>query len=592
MAAHDLEQGLEGGDDAEQRIARARATIGKSFEELISRTERQAAELGSPAPAPPAMPLTEPIPAPPPDLDEHPDSLVLAAVEERIERRLAAESAAIEERVGEWVNARVQAAERRLELQSGALEASLGQGADRARAAVEEIERGQADLAASAAQAIADVSTAAEAARMDLGTAVGERATESLGDVEGRIETAEAAAIARMEEALAGVGLQSASEELRAEVHAQQAAALSELEADLAAKLATARAELEAAFAQAVETRQSDSIERVEAILIRQSEQGSERVGEASRRIEERVGEGERRAEQATAALEERAAAINAGLEERAALLSAELGAVAGSASQAVVRVGDEIATRAADQAAAEAARVTDERLASGMRRLDQDSAELRSRLEAEIGAATKAAEGRLEAMRGELDRLARAGVDQVLAESVAGHRERAEAELRGLVDELAERLRERGNAVLTSDATEWRGRSHAELADAVAKARAEIEVMAGEITSSIASAAETRATEVVRAEFEGRAVELERRLGDQVERSGREAEQRLLVLVGEAEARLAAVDHAQEREERIRTRSNAAELEAERRVRDAEQRLIAVLARLDPQSPQNADST
>ena len=233
--------------------------------------------------------------------------------------------------------------------------------------------------------------------------------------------------------------------------------------------------------------------------------------------------------------------------------------------------------------AAAEAARVSEERLAGGLRRLEESNAEARYRLESQIATAVTDAEGRLQSMRGELDRLARAGVDEALADSVAGHRERAEAELRGLVDELAERLRERGNAILSSDATEWRGRSHAELADAVARARAEIEAMAGEVTSSIAGAAEARATEVVRAEFEGRAVELERRLGDLAERSGSEAEQRLLALVGEAEERLAAVDRAQEREERIRTRSNAAELEAERRVRDAEQRLIEVLARLEP---------
>ena len=244
MAAHDREQELEGGDDAEQRIARARATIGKSFEELISRTERQAAELGSLPPAAPAEPApAPPVPAPPGDPGGHPDALALAAVEERIERRLAAESAAIEARVGEWVNARVQAAERRLELQSAGLEASLGQGTSVARDAVERLERMQADVAASAAEAIAAVGTAVETARSDLGLAVGERA-ESIGDVEARIAASEA---------------------------------------DFGAKLASARAELEAAFTEAVETRQNDSIERVEAILIRQSEQGSERVSEAHR---------------------------------------------------------------------------------------------------------------------------------------------------------------------------------------------------------------------------------------------------------------------------------------------------------------------
>ena len=61
---------------------------------------------------------------------------------------------------------------------------------------------------------------------------------------------------------------------------------------------------------------------------------------------------------------------------------------------------------------------------------------------------------------------------------------------------------------------------------------------------------------------------------------------------------RLAAVDQAQQREERIRERTTAAEREAAERVREAEQRLVEVLARIDGPSrgpadrslPQNAE--
>ena len=74
----------------------------------------------------------------------------------------------------------------------------------------------------------------------------------------------------------------------------------------------------------------------------------------------------------------------------------------------------------------------------------------------------------------------------------------------------------------------------------------------------------------------------LEARVTELIERSHANAEQRLMDYTAAAEARLAAVEHAQQREEEVRARTAAAEQESERRVREAEQRLIDVMARLD----------
>jgi hypothetical protein len=49
------------------------------------------------------------------------------------------------------------------------------------------------------------------------------------------------------------------------------------------------------------------------------------------------------------------------------------------------------------------------------------------------------------------------------------------------------------------------------------------------------------------------------------------------------AEARLAAAERAQQREEEVRARTAAAEEEAARRVREAEQRLAMTMGRIEP---------
>lgn len=74
----------------------------------------------------------------------------------------------------------------------------------------------------------------------------------------------------------------------------------------------------------------------------------------------------------------------------------------------------------------------------------------------------------------------------------------------------------------------------------------------------------------------------LDRRLEERNLRSAEAAERRLSDAVQAGEARIAAADHAQDREENIRRRTEVARAEAEGRVRAAEQRLVEVLAQLE----------
>jgi hypothetical protein len=60
------------------------------------------------------------------------------------------------------------------------------------------------------------------------------------------------------------------------------------------------------------------------------------------------------------------------------------------------------------------------------------------------------------------------------------------------------------------------------------------------------------------------------------------DAAHRLSKAAADAEARIAAADSAQEREQRIREKADKAREEAERRVREAERRLAEVLGKLE----------
>ena len=119
---------IEGDDEAERRISRARSAIGKSFEELITRGERTTGD-------PPSSPRVGPG-GPAPDVERPPPEA--GSSDELAPGSIDAITASVERRVSAWVDGRVRAAERRLELQSEAFEAALGEEAVGARRATEQ----------------------------------------------------------------------------------------------------------------------------------------------------------------------------------------------------------------------------------------------------------------------------------------------------------------------------------------------------------------------------------------------------------------------------------------------------------------------
>ena len=107
--------------EADRRIARARAAISSSFEELIDRGQRGVGQPRAPAPSAgrPAADLeagsgTQPVAA-----------SSAASIDDIV--------TAVEQRISAWADARVQAAERRLELQSEAYAMALEEAEQRAR---------------------------------------------------------------------------------------------------------------------------------------------------------------------------------------------------------------------------------------------------------------------------------------------------------------------------------------------------------------------------------------------------------------------------------------------------------------------------
>lgn len=550
-------QNLPDDDEAEQRIARARATIGKSFEELIARTENQAAELGT-APLPAVGDPAEG--APPPSWEPaaaareggHPAELA----EGDVERRIVEATAGIEARISEWVNGRVHAAERRLELQSQALEASLGQGAESAQHAIQEIERAKAELAEALGKAQIDVAGVVEEGRRQL----------------------EAGAVSAGQES------------------------------DLKAEVAAARTELEASFAEAIADRQNDSIARVEEILLREAAKGDARSSEATRRVDESLTDAERRAEATIAALETRCTELRKELEEaaRSAKENVDLSRESASATARdrleetiapalreaeaqLDRVRAEIA--AASEQLATSANETEARIEERLRTISTEIGDgLQRQVDAALGDRIAELEPRLE---GRLSEHVARELESVKSQAdamLAGASGREQERLDAVVEEGLVRARAALEAqeavhaeVIERERSAQVGRAATEMAKVLVDSRLELERLASGLREDLAASASQRAAEEARAELDARSIEIETRLTGIVESAGRQAEERLLDAATIVEDRLTAVDRAQEREELVRRRTAAAENEAERRVQEAEQRLLEVLGRLEP---------
>ena len=123
---------------AEERLVRARQSISRSFDELISR-------VGSPSRPESPVTVEHQGPTEPEEDDDLADPPAAARdfEDDEIFPPTPVGSAAVEgveARLNALVNARVEAAERRLELQSKALEAALGEEAVSARRAAEQVE--------------------------------------------------------------------------------------------------------------------------------------------------------------------------------------------------------------------------------------------------------------------------------------------------------------------------------------------------------------------------------------------------------------------------------------------------------------------
>ena len=592
-------------DEAEERIARARATIGKSFEELIARTEHHAAELGTvPLPAieepreePRARGWDAPVGTSP--------GLSTAPTGGEVERRIAEATAGIEARIGEWVNGRVQAAERRLELQSQALEASIGEGAVGAQRAIEQIEQAKLELTEAKDRARAEVTAAVEEGRGRMRSAADEQAAGSLGAAEARIAELEALMSERLEE--------------RVTAAVAEAGVATTLQGEVREGLRAAKAELEASFAAAIAERQADSIERVEAILLREAAKGDARATDATRRIDASLAAAEGRAAEMISELEERVSATVAASEDRSAATINELDERA-----AQLRAGLEEALRASqgelersreDEAAAARASL-EETIAGALREAEARLERMRiemvgasDRVAASADAAEVRIDQRLASMSTELQEDLLRQVDATLGDRVAELEPRLEERLSAHVDREAEAAGERADATLTATAAREReqldvlvateserariaiererntnvGRATAELASALASSRADLEQVAATLRQEIETTVSQQASETTRAELETRSGEIEERLSGLVQKVAADAEQRLLEAATIVEDRLTAVDRAQEREEIVRRRTASAESAAERRVQEAEQRLMEVLARLEP---------
>ena len=552
-------------EGVEQRIARARSAIGSSFEELIARGQRgQRGEPTAGAPAPP-----HPSPAEGPADDQ-----TWSGVQAAIDARLAAAEAALRSRLERALDESEMTRERRLSAEATEHRKRLDDELAAAlRGARTELGR---ELAGQRDAVRRDLSMAAQAEIAVATTRIEELHSAAIRDAVQVAETVAASRLAAIRESL-GAELRRPGEEARSEIER----GIGVLERRMA--------------------------ELVSAIRHEQSAIDAERDGEARRRAEARVGE-------LGAELRGR---IDRELERSLALARAELAetaAAVGERSRIEVREGAEAAiarevakAEASLAAAAAAAKATvetsaaaaldgtEERLTAGAEdALAQAIAAARAKLEEDVGEMARAAVAdQAQRTSAELQRgLTACAGEQMQAireqtgrHSYRDHSRRAEAaateQLARSLDALEEQRNELTGELARAGEAE-RQRHRAELEDAAAAIRADLEARAERLESGLEAAAAARAEEAVGAAVRRRDEASEGRIGELIAADEERVAARLAAAVSTAERRLAAVADAQAREERIRERTAAAERAATERVREAEQRLIEVLARID----------
>lgn len=207
-------------DEAERRIARAREMIGESFAQLSGSgaptIEASAWRPGS------RQPATDPAPAsggPGHGLED-------------LDRQIAA-AGGVEGRLAAWIDSRVRAAERRLELQSGALEAALGEEALQARLVAEQIEREREALQLATEDALRQVDSRGTELSERVATELRERSSISIGEAETRLRSE------------AGAEARRAADERVAEAERRLLRRIEAAQSDVERQIAAARAELE-----------------------------------------------------------------------------------------------------------------------------------------------------------------------------------------------------------------------------------------------------------------------------------------------------------------------------------------------------------
>ena len=209
--------------EADRRIARARAAISSSFEELIDRGQRGVGQprapvlsAGRPAADIEAGSGTQPVAAPP-----------AASIEDIV--------TAVEQRISAWADARVQAAERRLELQSETYAMALEEAEQRARS----LGDAQGSAGGDAGEHLAAIEARLEATEAMLRSRLDAAFDQSEGLRDRRLDEQAEEHRKRTREEITRA-LQGATAELRRHLDSEQAGARREL-------VAAARTEIAAA---------------------------------------------------------------------------------------------------------------------------------------------------------------------------------------------------------------------------------------------------------------------------------------------------------------------------------------------------------
>lgn len=371
------------------------------------------------------------------------------------------------------------------------------------------------------------------------------------------------------------------------------------VERDVSRRFAEAEATLEAANADAAERIRSDARQGAESAIAREVAKGEARLSAATERLDslaiEKVDAGIEAAEQRLVdRLAARQLEAQSLLDRRFRSLSDELSAGLADESR---RAAGEAAEQARAEAASGLAADADAAVASAVEaaRGELDRAAAEAARTALADESKRVGEELQQAMAASADEQMRAIREENSRASYRDHNRRAEAaataqlarsidalkaqraELAASLETAAGVSQERRSAMLDAQATA----SQSAIERGLAGAMAGLDAHAEELRKRTEADVERSAAETVAAEFERRTTALEQRVGSQMAAGEERAAARLAAAVADAERRLAAVEDAQAREERVRERTASAEREAAERVREAEQRLVDVLAKV-----------